>query len=61
MCFKCVVGETWSHFTVCQILEMRDSREFLMENLLYDFSAIANTDAAVIEVLVYGFLCLSGI
>lgn len=27
-----------------------------MENLPYDFSTIANTDAAVIEVLVPGFL-----
>lgn len=29
---------------------MRDSKEFLTENLPYDFSAIANPDAAVIEV-----------
>lgn len=35
---------------------MRDSKAFLMENLPYDFSAIANTDAAVTEVVVSGFL-----
>lgn len=35
---------------------MRDSKEFFMENLPYVVSAIANTDAAVIEVVVSGFL-----
>lgn len=37
---------------------MRDSQEILLENMPDDFSTIANTDAAVIKVMVSGlFLC----